>query len=150
MLTLIYVYTFWFALPLLVIAAMLWGGWAERTVAWLFVAALLGTQLLKSSVATSFLSLEAGVLLVDGALLVALGWIAIRTGKWWIICVTAFQLIAVLGHLGKLVNPGMSRMAYGLMESVSSYPALIALAIGIYLHRRRTTGGGAGTSSRIY
>jgi hypothetical protein len=149
MLTLIYVYSFYVLLPLLVLAAMLWGGTTERTVAWLYVAALMGTKLLKSSGATDFISLEAGILLVDGALLVALGWLATRSGGWWLICATAFQTIATLGHLGKLVNPDMSRTAYGLMESASSYPTLITLAIGIYQYRRRTTGAGAGTSSRI-
>jgi hypothetical protein len=150
MLTLIYVYSFYVLLPLMVLAAMLWGGATERTVAWLYVAALLGTKLLRSSMATSFISLEAGVLVVDGALLIALGWLAIMSGRWWLICATAFQLIATLGHLGKLVNPDMSRTAYGLMESASSYPTLITLAIGIYQYRRRTTAAAAGTSSATY
>lgn len=147
MLTLFYVYTFYALLPLLVLAAMLWGGWPERAVAWLYVAALVGTELLKSRAAASFMSLEAGVLIVDGALLAALAFVAVRSGRWWVIWATAFQFIGTLGHLGKLVNPGMSPTAYGLMESASSYPALIALAIGIRAHRRRTIAAAAATSS---
>lgn len=143
----IYVYSFILLIVLTTAAATFWGGWTERLVAWLFVAAFASTRLLKSS---AYGSLETGILIVDGTLLVVLAAITIRTGKGWLIWATAFQLIATLGHLGKLLNPELSRMGYSLMETASSHPTQIALAIGIYLHRRRMTGGGAGTSSATY
>lgn len=139
-LTFLYVDGFYVALALVFVAAMAWGGRDERLVASLCVAALAATRLLEAP--AKFRELELGVLVVDGLFLAALAVLAIRSGRWWLIWAAAFQALGVLGHLGKLVNPGMSRMAYGLMESASSYPVLIALAVAVFQRRRRMRAGG--------
>jgi hypothetical protein len=123
--------------------AALWGGPPERFVALLYVLAVAGSKLLKSAPAIDFHQVETGVFAVDLALLLALAAVTLRVGRWWLIWVTAFQLISTLGHLARLVDTGMTPLAYGLMESASSYPALIGLGVGIVQHRRRVRAAAA-------
>lgn len=139
----LYVYAFWVALPLLCLAALRWGGWAERITAFLFLAAAGGSILLKSSVTGGYRTIEIGVLAVDLALLAGLVWVMVSADRRWLIWVVALQAISTTGHLARLVTPDLSRMAYALMVGASSYPALILLGIGILLHRRASHRGGA-------
>ncbi len=142
-----YVMTFYLALPLLVLAASRWGGWPEKSVAILFVAAALATMLVRSGAATKYHSVELGVFAVDLALLAGLAAVAVRANRWWTIWAAAFQAITVTGHLAKMATPGLSRMAYALMLGVSAYPALIALALGIWNHHRATIRAAGAISS---
>ncbi|WP_431469268.1 hypothetical protein [Sphingosinithalassobacter sp. LHW66-3] len=118
-------------------AAFLWGERPEREAALLFLAGAALSELSKTDAASRFLMVEHGVLLFDLGFTAALGTLAILHKRWWLIWATAFHVLATLGHLGKLVEPEMSRMAYGLMQSASSYPVLIAFGIGIWAAQRR-------------
>lgn len=126
-----YIFGFWLALPLTCAAAFRWGGAPERIVGILFIAALLATKAMKSHFLGGFVSLEAGVLAVDGILLGSLVALSIRFQRGWLIWATSFHLVATLGHLSKLVNPELSSLAYGLMEGASGWPTLLALMVGI-------------------
>jgi len=132
----LYVYSFWLLLPLLCLAALKWGGWPERIVAFLFLAAAAGSILLKSSVTGGYRTIEIGVLAVDATLLAALVWVMLQADRRWLIWVVALQVISTTGHLARMVMPDLSRMAYSLMVGASSYPALLLLALGILGHRR--------------
>lgn len=127
---------FWIVLPVIVTAAWLWGGRAERIVSALYIAALAVSKLLKSDVAVDFHSIETGVLVADFMLVVSLAIVASRYGKQWIIFAASFQLISTLAHFARLIRSDLTPLAYSLMESASSYPALIALATGIYQHHQ--------------
>jgi hypothetical protein len=144
MLVLLYVNGFRVLFLLTIIAAMVWGGRTERGVAVLFVAVWAASQALRAMADTRYLGFETGQLIIDMIMLIGLLIVTLRSGHWWLICATSFQAVGVLGHLAKLVNPVMSRMAYALMANISIYPAVIALAVGIWQHRRRVTGGGVG------
>jgi len=141
----LYVYAFWVFLPLLCLAALRWGGWPERIVAFLFLAAAAGSILLKSSVTGGYRTIEIGVLIVDLCLLGALVWVMVQADRRWLIWVVALQAISTTGHLARLVTPDLSRMAYALMVGASSYPALLLLALGIAGHRRARRRGAAGS-----
>ncbi|HWU95745.1 MAG TPA: hypothetical protein VN029_09100 [Sphingomonas sp.] len=132
----LYVYGFWLLLPLLCLAALGWGGWPERIVAFLFLAAAAGSILLKSSVTGGYRTIEIGVLIVDLLLLAGLVWVMVQADRRWLIWVVALQAISTTGHLAKLVTPDLSRMAYALMVGASSYPALLLLCLGIVAHHR--------------
>jgi hypothetical protein len=134
----LYVYSFWLLLPLLCLAALRWGGWPERIVAFLFLAAAAGSILLKSSVTGGYRTIEIGVLAVDLALLAGLVWVMVQADRRWLIWVVALQVISTTGHLARLVTPDLSRMAYSLMVGASSYPALLLLGLGIAGHWRAT------------
>jgi len=136
MLTWLYEQAFVPLLLSLALCAWKWGQWPERTATALFSAAWLGTLLAKPAVHVRFFYVEAGVLLVDGALLIALGWLAVRTGRGWLIWATAFQLLSTTAHLGRAMDSSFSALGYSIMEGASSYPTLIALAVGLWQHRR--------------
>lgn len=133
----IYVFGFWLALPAACAAAFRWGGKPEQVASFLFIAALFATKAMKGQFLGGYASLEAGVLMVDGALLFALVVISILSGRGWLIWATSFHLVATLGHLSKIINPDMSQLAYGLMEGASGWPTLLALAAGIRQHHSR-------------
>jgi len=143
----LYLGLFWFTLPVLLIAAGLWGGKSERLVAGCYVAALAASKLLKSAPQHDFFKVEAGLVVADAALLAALIAVAARYGRSWVILVAAFQLLSTLAHFARLIRADLTPLAYSLMESASSYPALILLAVGIVSHHRSARGDAAGSSS---
>ena len=128
-----------FAPLLLLLAFCAWrrGQWPERMATMSFAAAWLATLLVKPAIQVRFFYVEAGVLLVDGALLIVLGWLAVRSGRGWLIWATAFQLLSTTAHLARAMDSSFSALGYLIMEGASSYPTLIALGVGLWLHPRR-------------
>lgn len=110
--------------PELVVAAMFW------------TAAVL-TVALRPSLATRFHLLERSLLLVDFGLFAGLAWEGVRSGKVWVLCAAALQLISATAHVARLTTPGMWRLGYQVMEEASSYPVLLLLTWGILAHRAR-------------
>jgi hypothetical protein len=86
---------------------------------------------------THFRSLEAGLIVIDGALLAALAAIAIRANRYWPLWMTAIHATAVAVHIAKAVNPSIVWPIYATAASVSSIPIQILLAWGTFRHRRR-------------
>lgn len=142
----VYVYGFWVALPLTCLAAFRWGGRPERAVSLLFLAALLGTSVVLKFYAEPFAAIPAALVAIDGAVLAGLVVAAMSSRRGWLIWATVFQIIATIGHLSRLMVPDLSRLAYGLMEGASGWPALLALMIGICQCRRRDHGRAAKAS----
>lgn len=132
--------------PLTFFAAMIWGGRIERCVAVFYLVAWMASMA-SHTPGIEYLHFEEATLLVDAVLLLALLIVTVRAGYWWLIWSTSLHAIAVLGHLAKLVNPGISRLAYSLMAGISLYPTILLLALGVWLHHRRRTAAGAASSS---
>ena len=137
---LLWAYHALFLPSLLLVALLAWwrGEWPERTAAALYVAAWIGTQLLKPDLLHRYHYVEIGVLTVDATLLVALTFLAIRSGRGWLIWATAFQLLSTSAHLGRALNPAFSALAYSILEGAWGYPMLIALALGTLWNPRRS------------
>lgn len=143
----IYVTGFWSILLLLDILAVLGCDrtsprWAaikqpELGVAVLLSSAALLTVLLRPAVTFRFVDLELAMLAIDFGLFVGLAAFAVRSGKGWILCAAALQLISATAHVARLMTPGMWRLGYQVMEESSSYPTLMLLAWGIWIHHRR-------------
>lgn len=142
----LYLGLFWMALPALLIAAGIWGGQSERLVAALYVMALIASKLVKSAPNRDFISFETGLLIVDAALLAGLIAVAARYGRSWVNVVASFQVLSTLAHFARLIRADLTPLAYSLMESGSSYPALILLGMGILSHRRSVKAGAAASS----
>jgi hypothetical protein len=142
----VYVYGFWVALPLTCLAAFRWGGRTERAISLLFLTALLGTSVVLNSYAEPFATIPIALVAIDCAVLAGLSAAAILSRRGWLIWATAFQIIATIGHLSRLMLPDLSRLAYGLMEGASGWPALLALMIGICRYRRGGPAHGAKAS----
>lgn len=108
--------------PTLAVAALYWG------------AALL-TVACKPSPPNRFFYLEPMLLLIDWGLFIGLALIGMRSGKGWVLCAAALQLISSAAHVARLTTPGMWRLGYQVMEEASSYPLLGLLATGVWSRR---------------
>lgn len=115
----------WLRQPTLAVAALYWG------------AALL-TVVSNPSPPSRFFYLEPMLLLIDLGLFVGLALIGMRSGKGWVLCAAALQLISTAAHVARLTTPGMWRLGYQVMEEASSYPLLGLLAVGIWSGRTAT------------
>lgn len=74
---------------------------------------------------------------LDGAELVAIVWLALRANRLWPLWAAAAQLICVSGHLAAFIEPGGMRRAYWAMTQLPQYIQLTALIIGALAHARR-------------
>lgn len=149
---LFYVAGFWLLLILLTTLAWLdrdrsdpWWcalGQPETGVATLLACAAVLTVVVRPAFATRFSDLAVGLATIDFALFVGLAVQAARSGRWWVMCAAALQLISATAHIARLSRPGMWRLGYQVMEEASSYPTLLLLAWAIWSHHRRATSAG--------
>ena len=76
-------------------------------------------------------------LVLDGAELVAIMWLALSANRVWPLWAAAAQLICVSGHLAVFIEPDGVRRAYWAMTQLPQYIQLIALVCGAAAHARR-------------
>src|SRR5207253_9399617 len=88
-----------------------------------------------------FQSVPVRLFVVDALLLLALCLIAIRANRWWPIPVAGCQLVAVLVHAGKLLDPGMIPNGYAFLVKIWSWPMVALLAYGTWAYRSRLRQG---------
>ena len=89
----------------------------------------------------SFNSVPMLLFLSDFALLIVLSLLAIRANRWWIIPAAGCQLVAVLVHVGKFINPGLIPVGYEVLIDIWSWPMVALLGLGTWAHRRRLADG---------
>jgi hypothetical protein len=127
-----------FSVFLLCCGYALWrGGVPERIGAGVFIAGMLFSRLSASSARPSFTSVEAGILIVDAAMLAAFLVLALTSRRFWPLWMTAFQLVQVAGHVARFANPDMMRWVYAIAQGIWSYPMLALLAGATWRHQRR-------------
>ncbi len=107
--------------------SMLKGRRAER-----IAAAALFLQLVTSSVLNHRhgFNIEYGVLAADGAALIVYGALAFSTNRRWTLWATAFQALAVLTHVARMIDPTLDRWAYLTTTILWGYAVLCALLVG--------------------
>jgi hypothetical protein len=76
-------------------------------------------------------------LVLDGAELVAITWLALRANRIWPLWAAAAQLICVSGHVAALVEPRGITQAYWAMTQIPPFIQIIALVSGAAAHARR-------------
>jgi hypothetical protein len=118
------------------------GGGPERATAIAYVLALAGSIYAGFlHVPGNFRVVPVGLFLCDTALLMGLCLITIRANRWWIIPAAGGQLVAVLVHAGKLLDPSMIPQSYKFLTDIWSWPMVALLALGTLAHRRRLARG---------
>ncbi len=111
------------------------GRWPERSVAVCFLLASFSSPLVLNT--RDWLDPQWGVLIVDGALLVALLIATLRTNRVWILFATAFQLLSVVIHVAMAVDHSVAPLPYRRGLVIWSYMTLVALAVGTWQVSRK-------------
>jgi len=73
-------------------------------------------------------------------------WLAIRSDRFWPMWFAGFCLVGVMTHLAVAAMPNFASMAYSLSQGFWAYPAMLALVIGTWTHRRGMRGYGLSAS----
>jgi hypothetical protein len=136
-------YLNWIALILTCVIAFWRGRQPERLGALVVGVAFLVTPLVEQR--ESWLRPQYGILAVDVALLALLVALAVRYDRYWPICASAFQAVAVLTHFVFLINPQALYRAYFFANFSVGFLLLGAVLGGVVIEspvpfrvRRRT------------
>jgi len=97
----------------------------------MFLGAAIATSVVRPSASIMYRDVEIGVFVIDCLLLAGLVWVTVRADRWWPICATALQLLTVLSHVGKALNPALWQYGYQLMAVWASWPMVAVLALGV-------------------
>lgn len=123
-------------LNILVCSAAIWkGAHTERVAALSIVVASILSPLVQNW--TDWSSPQWNILVIDAANLGVFLYLLVRTHRVWLLFGCAFQLLAVLSHIGMVVDPSIMSRAYISTLYVMFYGLMIALAAGIWEGRRR-------------
>jgi hypothetical protein len=117
-------------LLLLATGTALWFG--SRGEKWVGASVLAGNALtfvVERNFGSAFGSVLPVYLFLDSALAVLLCAIAVRFPSWVAICVAAFQINGVLGHLVKLLAPQTISFSYAFLLKVWAWPMLLLILI---------------------
>ncbi len=72
------------------------------------------------------------VLIIDIVLLAIFLWIAMRSARYWPIFVASFQLLAVVTHIARAFDAGVSGWAYLTAGLIWNYLALFVIGYGAW------------------
>lgn len=68
----------------------------------------------------------------DLGLLALLTAIAIRTVRYWPLVAAAFQLLCVMTHVARMIDPGVRAWAYASGQVIFTQWLLVALGVGVW------------------
>lgn len=104
--------------------------WPERKAAYAILAAVMATTIAYALMQNRYLRLDLAIMAIDLMLLGALIRLALEADRFWLIPVTAFHAITIIGHLLKLMEPDLPPLLYKLLLAFPIYPMLILLTWG--------------------
>lgn len=148
----LYVAGFWLLLFALTVFA--WSGRTNKPSSWsaigepevgvasLLLAAAVLTVALRPAFGMRFNGVDLKMVVIDACLFVGLAAYGARSGRCWILCAAALQLLSTTAHFARATTPGMWRLGYQVMEEASSYPTLLLLAWGIWSRHRDASRSG--------
>ncbi len=73
---------------------------------------------------------------VDGVVLIAIWWVALRADRWFPIWVAGFHVVTVASHIASMFVPGYIFELYFVLQGFWSVPMLLVMAVGPLLDRR--------------
>ena len=86
-------------------------------------------------------NIEVNIFIIDVLVLMSFWFIAMRTRSFWPYWITGWQLIAIFGHIQKLMFSEILARPYSLLSVYISYPILLLIiyASGSYSRRNDVT-----------
>jgi hypothetical protein len=86
---------------------------------------------------SGFIEVDPAHLVIDGAELVAIIWLALRANRVWPVWAAAAQVMTFSGHIVALIDRGGFDRAYWAMTQLPPFIQLLALVCGAAFHYRR-------------
>lgn len=86
---------------------------------------------------SGFIVVDPAHLVIDGAELVAITWLALRANRIWPLWAAAAQVMTFSGHIVAMIEPGGVNRAYWAMTQLPPYIQLFALVCGATFHSYR-------------
>jgi len=129
--------------------AILMGGKLERAGTAIMLWLSAGIFFVRPFVDFSIFSLDISSLIVDLIGLAGLLYLALTTDRNWPLWACSAQVIAVTGHLVRVVQSGEAPLAYAAMIRAPAYIQLIALLVGTIAAQRSRAKRDSITSWRI-
>jgi hypothetical protein len=68
----------------------------------------------------------------DGGLLVVLIAISLRTPRYWPLFAAAFELLCVVVHVAKIVDPGVLAWGYATAQVIFTQMVIVAIGVGVW------------------
>ena len=123
-------------LNVVVCGAAIWkGAHTERVAAISIVIASILSPFVQNW--TDWTSPQWNILIIDAANLGVFLYLLVRTHRVWLLFGCAFQLLAILSHMGMLIDPSVVARAYISTLYLMFYGLMLALAAGIWEGRLR-------------
>lgn len=108
-----------------VAVAMKRGGYLERWAAYTALIASVCSTLV--SPVPEWTNIEINIFVIDLVVLISFWYIAFKTERFWPYWITGWQLIAIFGHLQKLMFSEILARPYSLLSIYISYPILLVI-----------------------
>jgi len=116
----------YYGVLLLTVAVAMWrGGYMERWAAYTALLASVCTTVLAP--APDWSHIEYSIFAIDIVALASFWFIALKTHRFWPYWITGWQLIAIFGHLQKLMFSEILARPYALLSMYISYPILFVI-----------------------
>lgn len=122
-----------------VAVALLRGGRLERWAAYTALIASVSTTVLAPN--PEWTDIEINIFVVDIATLASFWFISLKTQRFWPYWITGWQLIAIFGHIQKMMFSEILERPYALLSMYISYPILFVILYASGSARRRGDAG---------
>ncbi|MBL9069701.1 MAG: hypothetical protein JNM03_06860 [Sphingopyxis sp.] len=130
----------YYGILLLTVAVAMWrGGHLERWAAYTALLASVCTTVLAP--APDWSHIEYSIFAIDIVALASFWFIALKTQRFWPYWITGWQLIAIFGHLQKLMFSEILARPYALLSMYISYPILFVILYASGSTRRTENAG---------
>ena len=118
-----------------VVVAMRRGGRWERWAAYTALLASVFTSVLVPH--PKWTDIETQIFVIDVLALMSFWYIALKTHRFWPYWITGWQLIAIFGHVQKLMFSEILERPYALLSMYISYPILLVIIYASGSAKRR-------------
>jgi hypothetical protein len=122
----------WFGLTLTIIVcgSAFWkGGREEQVAAGGLLMSWLITLVLRDH---RWAGMQWGAFAADFANLALLTAISIRTKRYWPLVAAAFQLLCVMTHVARMIDPGVHGWAYATGQVIFTQLLLVTIGVGVW------------------
>ncbi|MBS0363254.1 MAG: hypothetical protein JSR98_17905 [Proteobacteria bacterium] len=123
------------AITIVVCGGAFWkGGREEQAAAGGLLLSWVATLILRDP---KWLGPQWGAFAADSCLLLLLTAIALRSQRFWPLFAAAFQLLCVVIHFARILDPGVRAWAYATGQVIFSQWVFFAVGVGVFTHWRR-------------